>query len=121
MMAGMTSVPTTQGGTVAIVSIADLIEKLESLRDSIPIKTMTLREYKEVGWVMRPLAGLIDQCREEATSFRWTEQRVREFHRLVAIRKASEAPASETVIERARRVGPALGARACDAPQPERA
>lgn len=57
--------------------MCDLIERLEELKADL--RGLTSAQYRELGWAMRPIDALLDQCREEADAESWTEKRMRDL------------------------------------------
>lgn len=64
------------------MNLEEAIEDLELLRRKIDPRTLSPNEYREVGWLDRPLRQLIDSCREERESLSWAEQHVKNFLQL---------------------------------------
>ncbi len=66
----MTSTPIR----LPIRTIHGLIARLEEVRSDLDTRHLTtLRQYEHVGWALRPLDTLIDQCRAEAETIRFTD------------------------------------------------
>lgn len=58
-----------------IRTITGLIARLEEVRADLDTRHLTtLRQYEHVGWALRPIEGLLDRCREEAESIRFTDE-----------------------------------------------
>jgi hypothetical protein len=67
-----------------IKTITELIVRLQAMHDDLDVRHLTLRQYEHVGWVLRPIEGLLDRCREEAEAIRFVEaaeQQTQQFAR----------------------------------------
>ena len=83
MPAHLASTPMTRQPRTPIKSITDLIARLEEVRADLDSRNLTtLRQYEHVGWALRPIETLLDRCREEAESIRWTDQHTQSFARV---------------------------------------
>jgi hypothetical protein len=71
---------TSQG---PIKTITGLIERLEEVHEDLDARHLTLRQYEHVGWARRSLESLLERCREEAESIRWSEQHPHGFARVL--------------------------------------
>lgn len=64
------------------MNLEQAIEDLEVLRRKIDPKTLSPEQYREVGWLDRPLRQLLDSCREEQDAQSWAERHVKNFVQL---------------------------------------
>ncbi|HEU4582681.1 MAG TPA: hypothetical protein VFS67_30700 [Polyangiaceae bacterium] len=55
------------------MNLEEAIEDLELLRRKIDPRILSPNEYREVGWLDRPLRQLIDSCREEREAISWAQ------------------------------------------------
>lgn len=65
-----------------IKQIEQLTQRLEQILRDIP-STLSLHEYEQVGWAVRPLRTLLDQCRTEAASMQWAQEHAPSFARVL--------------------------------------
>lgn len=62
----MTEEPSATMTSTPIRTITGLIARLEEVRADLDTRHLTtLRQYEHVGWALRPLDSLIDQCQKE--------------------------------------------------------
>ena len=47
------------------LTLPELIERLELMKAELDPHRLTMAEYQQVGWAMRPLSGLIEQAKQE--------------------------------------------------------
>lgn len=64
------------------MNLEQAIEELEVLRRKIDPRALSPEQYREVGWLDRPLRQLLDSCREEREALSWAEQHVNNFVQL---------------------------------------
>jgi len=69
--------------TTRIKNLTQLIERLEELHTDLDPRHMNVRQYEHVGWARRSVETLLDQCREEAESIRWSEKHPHAFARVL--------------------------------------
>lgn len=61
------------------MNLEQAMEELEVLRRKIDPRVLSPEQYREVGWLDRPLRQLLDSCREEREALSWAEQHVKNF------------------------------------------
>lgn len=80
---------------MSISTLSELIERLRSIREDIRVPHLSPAQYQQVGWAVRPLDTLLDQCREEAESLSWAQLHAAQFSRVLP--KAAPSSVSKLI------------------------